>query len=131
MNSEREAKDHWGRALQTFHTAERITDDNDSAANRCYYAAFHAVSALFALDGKTYKTHAGIKSAVHRDLVNTGLWPAELGAGYSFLLKARLKDDYGGGMHVKHDEAERALETARHILQIVHKAKPGVFPLNM
>ena len=130
MNSRREGLDFWERAAQTFHTAKSITGDNDSVANRCYYAVFHAVSALFALDGKTFQTHAGVKSAVHRDLVNTGQWPKELGAGYSFLLKTRMKADYGGGSHVMDSEAAQALEIAGLILKTVHEARPDVFPLD-
>ncbi|MEW6200783.1 MAG: HEPN domain-containing protein [bacterium] len=130
MNSRREALDFWLRAVQTLRTAKGIKDDNNSVANRCYYAAFHAVSALFALDGKTFQTHAGVQSAVHRDLVNASKWHKELGTGYSFLLKTRMKADYGGGMHVLDEEAARALETASLILKTVHETRPDIFPLD-
>ena len=131
MNHDQEALDFWSRATQTLRTARGITGDNDSVANRCYYAAFHAVSALFAAEGKIFQTHAGTQSAVHRDLVNTRRWPKELGAGYSFLLKIRLKADYGGRKHVLGDEAALALETAGLILKSVHEANPDVFPLDL
>jgi uncharacterized protein (UPF0332 family) len=129
VNHKQEALDFWSRAVQTLRTAECITDDNDSVANRCYYAAFHAVSALFAIEGKTFQTHAGTQSAVHRDLVNIGRWPKELGSGYSFLLKIRMKADYGGRKHVVDEEAARALKTAGLILKTVHETQPDVFSL--
>jgi uncharacterized protein (UPF0332 family) len=123
--------DFWGRAVATFRTAKAISGDNDSLANRCYYAAFHTVSALFALEGKTFQSHAGVQAAVHRDLVRPGLWPRELGAEYSFLLKSRMKADYGGGLHVLDDEAARALEAVRQILIAVHESRPDIFPLDV
>ena len=131
MNPPKEALDFWGRAVATFRTAKDISGDNDSVSNRCYYAAFHAVSALFVLEGKIFQSHAGIKTAVHRDLVRSGLWPKELGAGYSFLLKSRMKADYGGGLHVLDGEAAKALETARNILSAIHNARPDLFPLDV
>lgn len=130
MNQNRESLEYWHRAVRTFRTAMSIADDNDSVVNRCYYSAFHAVSALFAFDGKTFQTHAGIQAAVHRDLVNAGKWPKELGAGYSFLLKTRMMADYGGSRHVMEDEAKRALEAAEHILNKVHVSHPEVFSMD-
>lgn len=130
MNPNREALDYWQRAVQTLRTAKKITNDNDSVANRCYYAAFHAVSALFALDGKTFQTHAGVQAAVHRDLVNAGRWPKELGATYSFLLKSRMKADYGGGKHILNNEAALTIDAAGNILKAVHEAHPDVFTMD-
>jgi hypothetical protein len=34
-----------------------------------YHAVFHAVSALFALQGKTFTMHRALEASVHRDLV--------------------------------------------------------------
>ena len=51
----------------------------DSAASRAYYAAFHAVTALFGLEGRTFAKHSALEAAVHRDLVKTGKWASDLG----------------------------------------------------
>jgi uncharacterized protein (UPF0332 family) len=86
------------------------------------------VSALFALEGKTFSKHAAVRSAVHRDLVKTGSWLKERGEDYSFLFKLRDTGDYGGGVHVSDEDAAGALEAARRILQAVHDASPQDFP---
>lgn len=40
----------WQRALRTLETAKQdARTDPDSAASRAYYAAFHALTAIFAL----------------------------------------------------------------------------------
>jgi len=75
-----EAQDLWNRALQTMETARKlVADDPDSAASRAYYAAFHGVAALFAVEGKSFRKHTAIEAAVHRDLVNTGRCSEEFG----------------------------------------------------
>ena len=130
MNFDKDAKDHWTRALEAWEAATEITKAYGSIANRCYYAAFHAISALFALEGRSFRTHAGVHHAMNRDLVKTGKWSSDLGTEYNFLLKVRRKGDYGGGMFVDQDEASHACESARRILHAVHEASPDIFPLS-
>ena len=48
-------KQHADRALQT--AAMLVTTDPESAVSRAYYAAFHAVTALFALRGQSFIKH--------------------------------------------------------------------------
>jgi len=77
-------------------------DAADYEAERAplYYAAFHAVTALFALEGKSFSKHTAVRAAVHGELVKTGRWPVELGASYNDLMSARHTGDYGGVNHV-------------------------------
>jgi uncharacterized protein (UPF0332 family) len=63
-----EALDLWQRASRGLQTAQGIaSEDPDASASRSYYAAFYAVSALFALEGKSYSKHTGVEAAVHRE----------------------------------------------------------------
>jgi len=125
----KEAQDFWARAVQALQTASEFRSrDRDAAASRAYYTAFYAVSAFFALEGRTFKRHTAVETAVHRDLVKPGLWPEALGRGYSFLHELRGTGDYGGGEHVSEEEAEKAVAIAQGILQAVHQLKPEVFP---
>ena len=122
-----EAIGFWNRALKTLQSARLILQlDPDSFASRAYYAAFYAVSALFALQGKTFSKHSALESAVHRDLVRPGHWPKELGADYSYLLRLRAKGDYGGLEHVSESEAMEANQMAKRILRVVCEAHPDV-----
>lgn len=96
----------------------------DSCASRAYYAAFYAVSALFALEGRSFKRHSGLEAALHKDLVHAGRWPEERGKQYSHLVVLRMTADYGGGKHVSPAEARQAIEEARQILQAVVRSHP-------
>ena len=123
-----ESSGFWARALRTLRSAKLLlTEDPDSSASRSYYAAFYAVSALFALQGKTFSKHSAIEAAVHRDLVRPGHWPKELGVNYSYLLGLRTKGDYGVLEHVLEEEAGEAIQAVQRILRAVHDAHPDIF----
>ncbi|MCK4625682.1 MAG: HEPN domain-containing protein [Phycisphaerae bacterium] len=124
-----EAMDLWERAKKALHTAgsNLVIDDSDASASRAYYAAFYAVSALFALEGKTFKKHSAVQAAVHRDLVKPGLWREHLGEGYTQLMKLRYTGDYGVGQHIMPEDAEEAVTTAAKILRAIAEAQPEIF----
>ncbi len=116
----KEALAHWKCAKEDLLVAQHDLEISArSAASRAYYAAFHAVSALFALEEKTFSKHSAIESAVHRELVKTKRWFKELGAAYSKLCKLRTTSDYNVQENVNSEEAEAAIETARGILEVV------------
>lgn len=117
----------WDRALTSLSTAAQlVSSDPDAAASRAYYAAFYAVSALFAARGTTFAKHTAVAVAVHRDLVHHGNWPAELGEAYSWLMRIRQTGDYGLAIRVQSDEAEQAVRKARMIVDAVGKACGGL-----
>ncbi len=119
------AQDLWKRAGKALEAAETLLAVSpDDAASRCYYAAFHAVSAWFALRGKAFKKHTAVRAAVHRDLVNTGIWPRELGEAFDAVCELRDVGDYGALQHVPREDAERAVEAARRIREAVLQAHP-------
>ena len=123
------AESLWLRAQDALRVARHdLPVSPDAAASRAYYAAFYAVSAMFALKGTTFRKHAAVEAAVHRDLVKSGVWPRELGAGYSRLVEARSTGDYGPNTHVSPDEAAEAIELATDIIGAVAESDPDTFP---
>jgi uncharacterized protein (UPF0332 family) len=121
---------NWGRACKEIEIARKILDlDPNSAANRAYYAAFHAVTALFALEGKSFSKHTAVRAAVHNELVKPGRWPVELGASYNDLMSARHTGDYGGAIHVSRAEAEDAITVAAQVLDAVRSMATDSFPI--
>ena len=64
-----EVQDWWDRAVRALETARMLIDeDADAASSRAYYAAFYAVSALFANEKRSFRKHTELEAAVHRDL---------------------------------------------------------------
>lgn len=108
------------RAERSVVAAEKLIGiDPDSAASRAYYAAFHAVTALFGATGRSFTKHTAIRAAVHRDLVKTGVWPTQLGEYYDYLMDLREVGDYGGLQQVTKQDAQMAVNAATAILQAV------------
>jgi uncharacterized protein (UPF0332 family) len=117
------ARGLWERANKALLVPRTLLSlDPDAAVSRAYYCALYAVSAHFALRGRTFKRHSAVEIAVHRDLVKTGAWSPELGAGYSMLVEFRSTGDYGALEHVCEDDARRAVEAAADILRAVSQA---------
>ena len=89
--------DQWDRAVDALRDAHLLLANSgfDGAASRAVYAAFHAVTALFALEGHVFTKHSALEAAVHRDLVKAGRWSADLGRDFSFCAELRGVGDYG------------------------------------
>lgn len=127
------ARHSWDRALGALNAAEHLMEiDTNSAASRAYYAAFHAVTALFALRDVSFSKHSALRAAIHRDLVNKGEWNNDLGNDFNYLINLRETGDYGSGPSVNRAQAaravQRAVQRAALILQAVQTAHPAVFP---
>ena len=73
MAGKDEAIEFWKRAVDSLSLAQvGVKIAPDGAANRSYYAAFHAASALFALEGRIFTRHSALEAAIHKELVHTG-----------------------------------------------------------
>jgi uncharacterized protein (UPF0332 family) len=111
------ARSEWQRAQRSIKTAATlIQSDPESATSRAYYAAFHALTALFALRGQSFSKHAAVRGALHKNLIKTGEWPVELGKEYDFLTGLREMSDYGDVARVSEEDARRAVEAAQRII---------------
>ncbi|MCX5647831.1 MAG: HEPN domain-containing protein [Planctomycetota bacterium] len=119
------AATEWERACRAIGSAEQLVQtDPDSAASRAYYAAFHALTALFALRGQAFSKHSAIRAALHRDLVQAGLLGEDVGRDYDFLMELRETADYGGATQVPAEAARRALERAKKFVAAIHPLCP-------
>lgn len=104
------------RATRALGTATSLTaSDPDAAASRAYYVAFYAASAWLVDNGHAFSKHSSVETAVHRDLVKTGILPVELGAHYIWLHALRNTGDYGGRLHVSVEEASIAVRRAEQL----------------
>jgi uncharacterized protein (UPF0332 family) len=119
------ALSQWQRAVRTLASARQLLEtDPDSAASRAYYAAFHSVTALFALRGQAFSKHSAVRAALHRELIRSGQWTAELGRAYDFLMDMRETGDYGGLVQVSKDDAEMSIEKAESVIKAVKTICP-------
>lgn len=115
----------WAKANATLNAARKNLEiDTATAGSRAYYAAFYAVSALFALEGETFKKHSAVEAAVHRDLARTGRWSKELATDFSDLARMRTTVDYDYLAEPTREEVERAVIQAERIIVAVRAERP-------
>ena len=87
---------YWTKVEQTIEEV-RVAMAGESwsmAANRIYYACFHAITALLVKDGHPVGTHLGAKINFGKYYVQQGLASPEQGRLFSQLASLREKSDY-------------------------------------
>lgn len=99
----------------------------NSAANRLYYALFHAVTALFVSDGLAVSSHNGARTVFGREYVLTGLATEEEAKLFSQMETMRERADYDAAF--KADEElvlERFVLVGKmisHIVEIINRER--------
>jgi len=82
-----------------------------ASANRFYYAVFHAIHALFVVNGIYTKSHHGTNAQFHQHFVKTGIIDPKYGHFVAVLENMREKADYD----VIYDVTREDLESLRPI----------------
>ncbi|NLN49912.1 MAG: HEPN domain-containing protein [Clostridiales bacterium] len=91
------------------------------AVNRSYYAIFHAIRAVLALDGFDSKKHSGVIAYFNQSYVKTGIFSFEVSAIVQKAFKIRNKSDYDDFYITTHEEAEEQVKNAVNFLSVVEE----------
>ncbi|MCM1538715.1 MAG: HEPN domain-containing protein [bacterium] len=87
--------------------------------NRAYYAIFHAISAIHAFDGKSYKRHKDTISNFNKDYVKTEIFPKEIGRKIMRAEEIRHESDYDDFYIATREKSQEQIETAEELLELV------------
>lgn len=85
------------------------------AASRAYYAAFHALSALYPAYGNTFSSHAQLIGRFNKDFVRTGYFQPEFTRIMARLFEDRQSGDYDVVSHLTEYEAGRTWLTQERL----------------
>lgn len=86
------------------------------AANRSYYAVFHAMRAVLALEGIDYKKHSAVISHFRQYYIKTNQFPVQYSNTINNLFQIRLKSDYDDFFVVsKADVSEQIVEAEQFV----------------
>lgn len=91
------------------------------ANNRAYYAIFHAINAVHALDGRSFKRHKDAIGNFNKDYVKTGIFPREIGRKIGEAEEIRHASDYDDFYIASREECERQIEVADKFIELVEK----------
>ena len=108
----------------------RINLENNrykTAANRSYYAAFHAMRAVLAMEGLDFKRHSGVISEFRRRYIKSGLLSITISKYIDELFEIRTNSDYNDFFIVSNDTVIRQVQNAASIIQEIGQYLEGIW----
>ena len=96
-------------------------EEYKGANNRAYYAIFHAVNAIHALDGRAYKRHKDAIANFNKDYVKTEIFPRTIGRKIGEAEEIRHASDYDDFYFASKEESERQVAVADEFIQLVER----------
>lgn len=109
------------KAQRAFEQASGVVQMQywETIANRLYYAAYNAVSALLIAYGHTAQSHSGVTHLFGLHFVKTGIVPADFGRIYHKLFSMRLTGDYDDTYGITEEDVLPYMEPARTLIDVV------------
>ena len=108
-------------AEECLHAAEALfgTGDLKGAANRSYYAVFHAMRSVLALDGIDRKHHAAVIAEFRRLYIKTEIFERVWSDVIQLQSEYRTASDYNDFFIISRDEVSDQIDGARRFLETV------------
>lgn len=99
-----------------------------TAANRLYYAAYYAVTALLISDGIAVRTHDGVRRMLGLHYLKTGLLDKNAGQTFNLLFSLRITGDYQDRKNLDMESDVKPLvEPAKDLIEkAVKKAEENI-----
>ena len=103
------------RAEECLKSAEvlKSIEDYTTVANRAYYAMFHAMRAVMALDGEDRKKHSGVISYFQQNYVKTEIFDKEFSTIVQEAFEIRQESDYEDFYVISKEDAITQYENAK------------------
>lgn len=96
-------------------------EEYKGANNRAYYAIFHAINAIHALNGNAFKRHKDAIANFNKDYIKTEIFPRDLGRKIGEAEEIRHASDYDDFYIASREESERQVVVADEFIQQVEK----------
>lgn len=96
------------------------------SVNRVYYAAFYAACAALFERRQTFKKHAGVRAAFHREFIKTGLLDMRWGKLYDQLFEDRQEGDYITFIEFDREYVEHQIDECKEFLKQIRLLIPSV-----
>ncbi len=97
------------------------SEDYCGAANRSYYAVFHSIRSLLALEGIDFSKHAGVMSHFQKNYVKPGIFEKEYSKILMEAFEVRSESDYDDYYVISKEEVEEQVQNARFFIKGIEK----------
>lgn len=117
------SKYRFERAKEDLATAKSNYEEQSyrASVNRSYYAIFHALRAVTALDGYDSGKHSGIIAFINQNYVKTGIFDKSFSKMIDSAFRLREKADYEDFYVVAIEDAGKQLKNAESIIVVVEQ----------
>jgi len=111
------------QAEQCLKSARTLIDSSDykGAANRSYYAIFHAMRSVLALQNVDFGRHSAVISYFRKEYIKTGVFVVELSDIIENLFTVRNKCDYDDFYVISKEDISNQLKSTEYFLCEVRK----------
>ena len=107
----------WNTQLNAFPRQETYLKQGiNSAANRSYYAVFHAMRVVLAFDEIDMKRHSGVISEFRRRYIKTGIFETRMSEIISVLFDVRTDSDYDDFFVISKADTAAQIENAAYFV---------------
>lgn len=93
--------------------------------NRSYYAIFHVIRALLALDEVDFKKHAGVIGYFQQHYVKSGIFAKDYSTMLTNASMKRNQSDYNDFFIATQAETQEQLENAKCFIRVVEEYLTG------
>ena len=120
MNEKRCRRRGWNTQLNAFpRRGTYLKQGIKSAANRSYYAVFHAMRAVLAFDEIDMKRHSGIISEFRRRYIKTEIFETRMSEIISVLFDVRTDSGYDDFFVISKADTAVQIENAEYFVSSV------------
>lgn len=111
------------KAKEDLQTAKDNFEEKSyrASVNRSYYAIFHALRAVAALDQFDSGKHSGIIAFINMNYVKTGVFDKSFSKMVDSAFRLREKADYEDFYVVAIEDAEKQIEKAENVIAAVER----------
>ncbi len=111
------------RAKQDLSDAEFSYENKRylNANNRAYYAIFHAIKAVLALERVDFKRHKDVLAYFNQYYIKTEKFPRMISKKISQASKVREDSDYDDEFIPTDEETKLQIDTAKELIKLVEK----------
>ena len=102
----------------------KLNYDNNyykSANNRAYYAIFHSMRAVLAIEGIDFKKHKDVQAYFNKNYVNKEIFPRTLGRKIAIASSIREDSDYDDEFVVNENKTLEQIQTAEELIRLVEE----------
>lgn len=120
-NSIQLSKYRFEKSKECLNSAKALRDLGDfkGAANRAYYAIYHAIRSILALDMVEFKRHSGNMSYFRQNYIKNGIFDIELSDFLTIASDARNSSDYDDFYIISRDEVNNQIDNAERLCKDV------------